>query len=331
MGFGTRRERNMKALILSAGLGTRLLPLTEFVPKPLVPVLTKPLIKILIDRLRGFGITGFGINLHHLPEMIKSCLAEQYGDRTFHFSFEPVILGTGGGIAGFSGFLADEDDFLVHNCDIISTIDIGRAVAFHRERKALATLILVDSAPTNCIAVAGDDITDIHGKTGRAAQVSRLFTYSGISIYSTAILETMPQGVAYSVIDHLIDAIRAGKGPILGYRAFEAAPYWRDIGNGASYLALHRDLLERKAFTVEGIDIPRDGRMTDATASVSPLAALEGFVSIGERAVIEEGARLKDAVVWNDTVVPKGMVVEGAVYAKGLTLSCDGGNNETKH
>lgn len=323
----------MKALILSAGLGTRLLPLSELLPKPLVPVLTKPLIDILTHRLESFGITRFGINLHHLPEAIKShCMEQCHGDQTFYFSFEPVILGTGGGIAQFRQFIADDDDFLVHNCDIISTIDIGKALAFHRERRARVTLILVDHSPTNCIAIDGDDaIVDIHGKLGRASQDTRLFTYSGISIYSTAILEAMPQGIAYSVIDHLIGEIRAGKGPILGYRAWPAAPYWRDIGNGVSYLSLHRDLLEKKIFTVEGIDIPREGRIIDATAVVSPLASLEGFVAIGKRAVIEEGAVLKDAIIWNDSVVSKGMSLQSAVYAQGLTLNCAGGDHETNH
>lgn len=323
----------MKALILSAGLGTRLLPLSELLPKPLVPILTKPLIDILIHRLRSFGINSFGINLHHLPELIRSHCARHYsGDHSFYFSFEPVILGTGGGIAQFREFIADDDDFLVHNCDIISTIDIRKAHAFHRERRALATLILVDHDPTNCIAIDGDDtITDIHGKLGRASQDARLFTYSGISIYSTEIMEEMPQGSAYSVIDYLIEVIRAGKGPVLGYQAWQAAPCWRDIGNGASYLSIHRDLLLKKIFAVEGIDIPREGRIIDATAVVSPLASLEGFVSIGERAVIEEGAVLKDAIVWNDTTVPEGMILKSAVYAQGLKLDCAGGDHETNH
>ncbi len=322
----------LKALILAAGLGTRLLPLTELLPKPMVPILTKPIIDILTVRLGSFGITSFGINLHHMPEVIKSHLEPQSSrDRTFYFSFEPVILGTGGGIAQFRKFISSDDDFLVHNCDIISNINIGKAIAFHRENRARATLILVDNGPTNCIALDGEHvILDIHGKLGRTSPATRLFTYSGISIYSTAILEAMPQGITYSIIDHLLGEIETGIGPILGYRADLEAPYWIDIGKGTSYFTLHRDLLERKIFTLEGIDIPPEGRIIDATAVISPLASLEGFVAIGERSVIEEGALLKDAIIWNDTVVPEGMSLQHAVYAQGLTLDCAGGDYETK-
>lgn len=132
----------MKAMILAAGLGTRLKPLTDLIPKPLVPVNGLPLIFYNLALLRKFGIRDVVINLHHLGSHVKDLLGsgKRFGFR-FAYSDEPTILGTGGGIMKAKSFLKN-GPFLVLNGDIIIDLDIRRFFAFHRSRKAFASVVV---------------------------------------------------------------------------------------------------------------------------------------------------------------------------------------------
>ena len=132
----------MKAMILAAGFGTRLQPLTETVPKPMVPVVNRPLLERTIELLRLANIQDIAVNVHHLPEQVIA----HFGDGSkfgvnLHFSREEKIMGTAGGIKMAQEFL-DGGTFLVINSDIVVDIDLGRALAFHRERDSCLTLVV---------------------------------------------------------------------------------------------------------------------------------------------------------------------------------------------
>ncbi|MDQ7822837.1 MAG: NDP-sugar synthase [Candidatus Eremiobacteraeota bacterium] len=304
-----------KALILSAGLGTRLRPLTAILPKPLMPVANVPLIDIIVERLAGCGFTALGVNLHHMAEEIRRHLESRKGALSFWFSHEEVILGTGGGIAGFAPFLEGEEWFLVHNGDVMGDADIQGLVAFHRERRALATLLLVENEATNVVRVVpSGDIIDIRGCLRPHDHAGRLLTFSGIAVYSGSILKALPRGAFYSIIDFLLEKMQSEGARVAGYAP--AAPcYWRDIGSIPSYLALHRDILSRGIFNPPSMGEPHKGMLVGKGAHVAPGARIEGFLSLGEGASIGSGALLRDVVVFPGTAVPEGTEAHDAVFA----------------
>src|SRR5437763_379194 len=206
----------MKAMILAAGLGTRLRPLTDNRPKALVEIAGRTLLEITLSRLRAFGIGEVMINVHHFADMIVEYLKknDNFGMR-IEISREEILLDTGGGLKKAAWFFQSSDSseseepFLLHNVDVISTIDLGRMLEFHWESRALATLavqqretsryLLFDKQNQLCGRRAGRDGT---AEIVRPAQISsaelKALAFSGIHLISSRFLSMMEEG-AFSV------------------------------------------------------------------------------------------------------------------------------------
>ncbi len=228
----------MKAMILAAGLGTRLRPLTNNRPKALVEVGDRTLLEITLTRLRAFGIHEVIINTHHFAEMILDYLKanSNFGMR-IEVSREDVLLDTGGGLKKaahfFEGSKGDEP-FILHNVDVISTIDLRRMAQFHSEHKALATLavqdretsryLLFDQQHQLCGRRAGQD-----GKTElvRPSPKAEVLAFSGIHVISPRLLGLMSEEGIFSIIPTYLRLASQGEA-ILSFRADEY--YWRDLG-----------------------------------------------------------------------------------------------------
>ncbi len=230
----------MKAMILAAGLGTRLRPLTNDRPKALVDVGGRTMLEITLSRLRAFGIRDVIINVHYLPDMIVEYLKknDNFGMR-IEISREDVLLDTGGGLKKAAHFfLEDQRDletpFLLHNVDVISTIDLPRMVQSHTENRALATLavqdretsryLLFDERQRLCGRRSGPDQKDELVGSAKAAQA---LAFSGIHVISPRIFELMLENGIFSIITAYLRL--AGQGEkILSFRA--DGYYWRDMG-----------------------------------------------------------------------------------------------------
>lgn len=233
----------MKAMILAAGLGTRLRPLTYTIPKPLLPVGGVPLIVWNLLLLRRHGFRQVVINLHHLGPMIEQALGtgSKFGMRII-YSHEPVILGTGGGIKQAEPHFSGEP-VLILNGDTLVELDLEALCDFHRTSHAAATLVLrEDSNAVSWGLVEVEEkerkILRITGK-GRADSVptmSRMF--AGIHILHPRLLRQVPKGVASSIIDPYVKAIERGE-PVFGY---DLQGYWSDIGTAERYAQAERDV-----------------------------------------------------------------------------------------
>ncbi len=229
-----------KAMILAAGYGTRLKPLTDRIPKPLLKVGNKPMIHYVLDCLKENGIEEVVINLHYLGGMIK----ENLGDgKTFgfkiHYTEEREILGTGGGIKNAEEFLKN-GTFVVINTDIFVKIDLRDALIFHRRQKGIATLILrhQDTYKYNNIIVDENRrIIDIAGAFGVDAAKYQIGTFAGIHIIEPDIFCHLPPGKS-SITDCYIKLIKSGK-DLFG---FFTDSYWRDLGNMEEYLKINREI-----------------------------------------------------------------------------------------
>jgi mannose-1-phosphate guanylyltransferase/phosphomannomutase len=191
----------MKAMVLCAGLGTRLGELTREIPKPMLAIQGQPLLAYLLGNLRQHGFDQIVINLHFKPELIR----DQFGDGAAHqlqltYSPEPKLLGTAGGVKNVAEFFRNEPAFLVHYGDILTDQDFSAMLAFHRERGALATLLLHQRLKSNSI-VNLDDTGRITGflerpdEKSREGQTSR-WVNSGVCLCAPEVLDAIPAGVA---------------------------------------------------------------------------------------------------------------------------------------
>ena len=229
-------------MILAAGLGTRLRPLTNTIPKPLLPVGGTPLIVWNLLLLKRHGFRQVVINLHHLGPMIEQALGSgsKFGIRIM-YSHEPVILGTGGGIKQAEPHFSGEP-VLILNGDTLAELDLEALCDFHRTRNAAATLVLredSDAVRWGLVEV-GDEgqILRITGKglVGSASAASRMF--AGIHILHPRLLRDVPKGVASSIIDPYVRAIERGE-PVLGY---DLQGYWSDVGTADRYTQAEQDV-----------------------------------------------------------------------------------------
>ncbi len=242
----------MKAMVLAAGLGTRLQPLTNDRPKALVEVGGRTLLEITIARLREFGVQEVIVNVHHFADMVVEYLKknDNFGIRV-EVSREEELLDTGGGLKKAAWFFLEDSEghdeaFILHNVDVVSTIDLGRMVEFHKEHRALATLavqeretsryLLFDEQIQLCGRRAGRD-----GKSEvvRAAEKMQALAFSGVHVISPRIFKRMTEEGAFSIIATYLRLAEQGE-TIPGFRADEYQ--WRDLGRLENVARAEKDV-----------------------------------------------------------------------------------------
>jgi NDP-sugar pyrophosphorylase family protein len=231
----------MKAMILAAGLGSRLRPLTNTIPKPLLPIAGTPLIVWNLLLLKRHGFHDVIINLHHLGPMIEQALGNgsKYGLRIY-YSHEPVILGTGGALkqaeSNFSG-----EPVLVLNGDTLFELDLEALCAYHQRRRAAATLVVrsdVDAARWGVVDVDAEErLVRITGRGRTDAGETRPRMFAGVHILHPRLLRDVPKGKASSIIDAYVAAIQRGD-LVAGY---ELTGYWSDVGTPERYAQAEHD------------------------------------------------------------------------------------------
>jgi NDP-sugar pyrophosphorylase family protein len=240
----------MKAMILAAGLGTRLRPLTDDRPKALVTVAGRTLLEITLCRLRSFGVSEVIINTHHFGDLIVEYLEanHNFGMR-IEISREETLLDTGGGLKRAAQFFLEpgrDEPFILHNVDVLSTIDLARMVQFHTRQGTLATLavqeretsryLLFDEQGQLCGRRNGRDGKD---QLARPAKQLLPLAFSGIHILSPRIFAKMEEDGAFSIVNAYLRLAAQGE-KIVAFRADES--YWRDLGRPESILQAAQDI-----------------------------------------------------------------------------------------
>ncbi len=309
----------MKAMILAAGLGTRLRPLTLERAKPAIPVIDKPLIVRLISRLIEDNFTGFRLNLHHLPSTIETIFRNPiWGDLPVSFSYESQILGTAGGLKANESFF-DDGVFLMVNGDIVLEFPLKEALLYHQENKALATLILYpQSAPFTYYPVKIDEAGLLRNfKKACPSENVRPETYvfTGAQILEPRIFGLIPSGVRSEIADEIYPmALNLGE-KILG---FPVEGYWSDLGNPKRYLDTQKELLTRVG-TSSLVHIAD-------TAIVSPEAAVGPYTSIGHGCKVEPGVIIENSILWENVRVRSNYSIRNSIIGSELIIDRDCAN-----
>ena len=314
------REGVETAFVLGAGLGTRLRPLTDSLPKPLVPVFNKPLITFAFDHLMSAGVRNFVVNTHHCPEAYSRLLWEKNGRAEYRgvpvvFRHEPVLLETGGGIRNVADLLGDAP-FLVYNGDVLADFPLEPLLARHAESGCIATFALRSFGAERRIQFDAESglVTDMRGLIGGRTEPSFLFT--GVSVFSPEIHRWIEPGRIVSIVPVLVDLMR--RGARVGGAVVDEG-VWFDIGNPEAYLDVHRAVGGHR-FSY----LPEDWlRPVAERARVGDGARLAGCTAIGAGAEIGVGADLEDVVVWPSERLSERLQLRNAVVAGGQVWQSD--------
>lgn len=299
----------MKAFVLGAGLGTRLRPLTERRPKPLVPLYGKPLITFALDHLIADGITSFVVNTHHCPEVYADHFDGGYRGLPLTLRHEPVLLDTGGGIKNVEDLLGEEP-FVVYNGDVLADFPLRPAIEEHLASGNMATLVLRSSGGPLHVQCRNGQVTDIRKSLGRSGDPSFLFT--GISILSPEIFRHIPPGEIVSIIPIYLSLIRSGVS--IGGVTVDAG-LWFDLGNRDAYLDAHALFQKGGPSYVSG-NWPQ---AVQESAIVDVSARLMGACSIGAGARVGKDVILNDCVLWENARVEPGARLARCVVRDGVT------------
>ena len=291
-------------MILAAGLGTRLEPLTLKKPKALMPVGNRPMIDRVIEYLKKYNVNEIIVNAHHHKDQL---MAHLDGGRPFGLNIqvkvEPVILGTGGGIKNTEDFW-DDEPFVVINGDVLTDIDLARAYETHQEAGNLVTLILHNCEPFNQILINERlDIMDIAPKAcpGRLA-------FTGIHIITPEILESIPEGEFSNIITCYRKLIGEGR-PIRAY--VSKGHYWRDVGTIESYLFANKEVLQENEI------------MAGPGCRIHDSATLKEWAVIGIDTTLEEGVEIRRSVLWERVRVKKRLRVIDSIVTSSKEVSED--------
>ncbi len=305
-----------KAFVLGAGLGTRLRPLTDQLPKPLIPVFHRPLITYAFDHLLSAGLSEFIVNTHHLPE----CYDLAFPDKTYRrapitFRHEPLLLETAGGIANIADLITDQS-FIVYNGDILTDLPLQSLIHEHERGENIITLVLRSIGPAPHIAFDAESgrVTDIRNKLGTGNAGTHQFT--GIYAIRPDFLKHLEPGKKESVIPIFLKLIQSGAR--MGAVVIDQGVWW-DLGDRESYLEAHQTMHQM------GHRFPAYGGViaepVQAGAVTDRKAELHGLNILSAGAEVSEGAVLEDCILWPKAVVAANASLTRCIVRSGISAS----------
>jgi NDP-sugar pyrophosphorylase family protein len=279
-------------MVLSAGYGTRLWPLTEDRTKPAIPILGKPLVGYVAEYLASHGVDDIVVNLHHRPESVRMALGDgsNFGVK-LQYVEEPEILGTSGALDNARDLLAD-DTFVVINGKIITDIDLSAAIETHHSRDALATLVLLENTRRERFTMVHTDkgsITSFSGTPSPTDVGPTPLMFTGIQIMSPRIFDYIPRGIfSHSTTDVYPQAIERGE----RITAHVATGKWRELSTLRRYRDISVEMLHERGLTL----------------------------SAGKRSTIAETAKLQNVIAWDDVTIGDGATVIQSVLGDTVTI-----------
>lgn len=313
----------MKAMVLGAGLGSRLDPLTRSVPKPMVPVVGKPVLGHILDHLRQIGVRDVVVNAQYLHDV----LAAKIGDGSAYgvnvtLAIENELCGDAGGLKRVQSFFDDGsgDPFLVIGGDDLTDIDLEALVEFHVSRNAVATMPVKRVTDTSQFGIAVVDENGLVQRFQEKPKPEEAFSNlanTGMYVFSPEVFNHIPSGEFYGVGNNVLPALlQAG----MRVAAMETDRYWMDVGNVAVYRQAQRDVIDGLVH----VELPVGAIRIDNNIICSG-SRIEGTVEdqsvIGHNVIIESGATVRNSILWDGAFVASGTTLENCIVGEGVTVS----------
>lgn len=324
-------------MILAAGHGKRLLPLTSILPKPLFPVGGIPCIEYAFHLAGSCGIEEAVINTYHKKEALVHALESgSGGDMDISFSHEETLLGVAGGMKKAEKFLQD-GTFAVINSDTIIDLDLNRAIRFHREKGALVTMVLRKDDHAENYGIIGIDKemrVKRFLKEGADKQELTETMFTGIHIFEPDIFQYIPAGRPCDISKEIYPYLIKKDAPVYG---FLVENYWADIGSPATYLRTNNEILQGKFPSFQELSKNRDFSFYDSPqekngVQIIPPVIIDNSVLIkegcsvgpsvvlGKNTIMEKNAIVKESVLWGNTRIPADTEISGSIIAHDAVL-----------
>ena len=290
---------------MAAGLGTRLRPLTDELPKPLIPIFQKPLITFALDHLIGVGVKQFVINTHRHPEVFQNFFAaREYGGFPVTLVHEPDLLETGGGIKNAESHLGSES-FLTYSGDILTNVELQPLIDEHFRRGNDVTLALRYTGLATAVALRDHRVVDISNRYGVAGS----FDFANIAVWNPAIFQRIPPNKKISFIPIIADWI--SEGAKIGGVVMNDGK-WFNIGSRKEYLEVHRTILREK-WKPDFVATREWPERIATSAVVDASAELGGCTVIGENCRVGAAAILDDTILWPDAEIASQSRLEACI------------------
>jgi mannose-1-phosphate guanylyltransferase len=311
----------MKALFLAGGKGVRLQPLTDKVPKPMVPIMNKPLLERTMVHLKKSGISEIVISSCYRPQYIESYFGsgERFGLK-IQYIVEDLPLGTGGAIKKAGAQI--EDTFIVFNSDILSDIDMEKMLDYHKSHHAIATIAVTkvqDPSAYGVIDYDKDGYAVSFIEKPAKGQISSNFVNAGIYIFEPEILKDIPIDRVVSVEREIFPKLLAEGHKIA---VFKDRSYWMDIGTLGKYMQAHKDIMDRKCKLVD-LNFNKKNINLGENVRIHPESKIVGPVYIGDNVEICANAIISCSVIGNNVCIGRGSKVLGSILWNDINIGSE--------
>jgi mannose-1-phosphate guanylyltransferase len=307
-----------KAMIMAAGVGSRLDPLTQEVPKPLIPIANKPVMDILLEKLFNLSITDVIANTHYKAEKIIERYEHNNIGINFNYINEKKLSGTAGGVKKCQFFFAENEDFLVLSADGLSNADLKKGIEAHKRTGAIATIgikqIAVEEIPHFGVVVTDNEgfISEFQEKPSIKEAKSDCIN-TGIYIFNYKIFNYIPENIFYDFAKNVFpDLLSQG----IKINTFSVDEYWSDIGTIDQYIQSTKDLFDNLyEINHSGIIKTSTGTYIKGNSYICPSAVLKGFNVIGNNCIIGKNVSLNNCIIWDDVEIQDNLTLENCIIA----------------
>lgn len=318
-------DKNLKAMIMAAGVGSRLDPLTQSVPKPLVPICNRPVMDILFEKLTNLGVKDVIANTYYLAEQI----IDRYKDNKFGINFDYIkedeLSGTAGGLKKCQYFFNEGEDFVVLSADGLSNADLQKGVEIHKKSGAIAT-IGIKEIPMEEVSHFGVVVTDENGfitefqEKPQISEAKSNFINTGIYIFNYKIFDFIPADTFYDFAKNVFPKLLECN----EINTFEIKEYWTDIGTLEQYVQSTDDLFEDRChFAHSPILSTQNGSFISNTCLAECHVNIIGHSTIGENCVFGKNVTIKNSIIWDNVTIEDGITVENCVIASNTVIKTD--------
>ncbi|HOK39910.1 MAG TPA: NDP-sugar synthase [bacterium] len=308
----------MKGFILAAGEGVRLKPLTNYFPKPLLPVLNLPIISYAVQQLRNAGINLLVANVWYKKEYLINYLIKE----KIFISEEEYLYGTGGGLGTAKKYLLSPDirNVIIYNGDIISNIDLRLLIKEHYSNNALMTMALYDYDKINSVAV-DNDFNVVKFDTKKTEEKKyKYYTYAGISIIRRELIEKLPENQYADLIVYLKDEIKNRVGSIKGLFFNSQEYYWFDCGSIENYFYVNKFLFENIIPDENSVFVKKENLYTFKKNIFPDDIIFKGFNIVGKDVIIGNNVELKNTIIFDNAKITGNRKIENAIIDENFMI-----------
>ena len=315
----------IKAMVMSAGVGSRLDPLTKAVPKPLVPIANKPVMDILFEKLQTIGINDVICNTYYLADQIINRYKNNNLGINFNYIKEDNLSGTAGGVKKCQFFFDKESPFLVLSADGLSNADLQKGIDIHKKSNAIAT-IGIKKIPLEEVSHFGVVVTDNKGyitefqEKPSVEEAKSTFINTGIYIFNYEIFDYIPENTFYDFAKNVFPKLLEKH----AINTFPVEEYWSDIGTIEQYKQSTQDVFDGKcSFAHESVVETKNGAYISATENLDKSVQFIGHSTIGKNVTIGSNSVIENSIIWDNVTIGDNIHISNSVIASNCRITVD--------